>query len=925
MKRDKVVYKGFGLSLFLIFSLVLATVGVYSQDTGGGSDSNITIYPNYRMSGPNTDKSRYSVGETVEIEVTIKRYGSGPSPSNADVTGIIYKDKNEFEKLEFEVESCVAASCQEGAPCAYEEACTFKASYRPRSSGEYTVSINAEIGGYELSGKTEFSVVGINVVKLVKLNQKFSLDEGQTAQVLEYRAMKITLEDVIYKQALCDNTDDGLCASPLSRAEIEVEVYGKTRTFSIGTGQVVDAFGAKIKLVSTYRNGGWFIVYLEEPEDDLTMSVSTDKKEYEVGEKVKISAKVSGSGAEVTAEIRGPGYTTTIKLDRGLCVATSCVCPIGTICECKYSPTSCYHEGYYFPREEGTYYVYARATKDGSSVTDSTRFVVEGGEDDDYVYTTLDRKFWLNEGQTAVITDYRNLRVELLDLSVFKCAENKNEDEAIEYSESTKCIGSAMAKLRVSIEPIYFDIEKEPRLALDYPASEDEEESPQTASGGYASGETIEYQKPGMATEFWINKGHTRNILGADITFLDVEANKARFVVSKERWEDYVDVKITPNSQSVKEGQKTKYSISVRDKHPLTKIFPTPRYTYYISVRGLLPFGLEYDRSVTLKAGEQKTITLVVDTGKRRLVPYEAKEVLEEESVPIAYEVQPVQVYPAGLAGIARTVSMKQPLEVKKYMVARKPILMASAEESYMEPTEVQVEYEVTPIEKTTLINGKGSAYRFSVTATLRDDKSVSDTEYAILYVVKEEPTINVKVPINKGWNLISLPGDGTLSRGTCSSNKEIYAFVYLKELGKYVTLKEAEKIMGEKKLREYLRTHSFWVYSFEDCYFKFKLEEATSFSELSLTAGWNFVPITRDMVGRSLEDIGEDCEFQKTYIWNPETQGWERIRVSREFSSDEVYRGFVAKVEASCDLGWGTITPPPLPEELIPPSLPSE
>ena len=95
-----------------------------------------------------------------------------------------------------------------------------------------------------------------------------------------------------------------------------------------------------------------------------------------------------------------------------------------------------------------------------------------------------------------------------------------------------------------------------------------------------------------------------------------------------------------------------------------------------------------------------------------------------------------------------------------------------------------------------------------------------------------------------------------------------------------------------------------------------FRLDDPTSFNDLNMVEGWNFVPITEDMEGNSLSDIGGDCDFEKTYYWNADIQNWEKMSLSERFTSDMVYTGFVAKVEKSCSFGWGAIlTPPPLPE----------
>jgi len=116
--------------------------------------------------------------------------------------------------------------------------------------------------------------------------------------------------------------------------------------------------------------------------------------------------------------------------------------------------------------------------------------------------------------------------------------------------------------------------------------------------------------------------------------------------------------------------------------------------------------------------------------------------------------------------------------------------------------------------------------------------------------------------------------------------------------------------------LMEYLRKHSFWAYSFRKCHLEFTLEEYTSHTELDLSKGWNFLPVTEDMIGKSLWDIKGNCEFQKTYLWNAKKQRWEELDPEEKFSDEQKFKGFIVKVPFSCSLGGGSIpSPPPLPE----------
>jgi len=263
-------------------------------------------------------------------------------------------------------------------------------------------------------------------------------------------------------------------------------------------------------------------------------------------------------------------------------------------------------------------------------------------------------------------------------------------------------------------------------------------------------------------------------------------------------------------------------------------------------------------------------------------------------ATPVAVQAVPVKAVKANQAGTTKQVKG-----------STSPVQSVSADAA----TEV---VEVSPS-----VIASGKAYKFRVLVTGRDGSEA--TAYAllnVLYSPPPPPQEKIRLTIQEGWNLMTLPGEGELNSGTCSALKELYAFVYVKEIEQYMTFKEAADYMGEARLRAYLRTHAFWVYSFDDCYMGFSLEDATSFNDLSLDKGWNFVPITQDMEGNSLSDVGGDCDFEKSYLWDASKQDWKRIGNGMKFSEDQLYNGFISKVDDSCDFGWGAIiSPPPLPE----------
>ncbi len=197
----------------------------------------------------------------------------------------------------------------------------------------------------------------------------------------------------------------------------------------------------------------------------------------------------------------------------------------------------------------------------------------------------------------------------------------------------------------------------------------------------------------------------------------------------------------------------------------------------------------------------------------------------------------------------------------------------------------------------------------YQVTAYLH--KPVSSS-HSVKFNVIESDTRSVSISLEPGWNLITLGGRGRLDSGTCLGS-ERYGFVYLNSENQYLTIKESSERYGERWLEDYLAKRSFWTYSYERCSLSLELTESTDFNGLQIDTGWNFLPITGDMRGKSLADIQGDCNFERAHYWNSRKQGWEPLTPSSIFEAGQSYKGFVAKAARSCSLG-ANIAPPPLP-----------
>ncbi|NIO44390.1 MAG: hypothetical protein GTN36_02445 [Candidatus Aenigmarchaeota archaeon] len=375
-----------------------------------------------------------------------------------------------------------------------------------------------------------------------------------------------------------------------------------------------------------------------------------------------------------------------------------------------------------------------------------------------------------------------------------------------------------------------------------------------------------------------------------------------------------VEVDIQPKRMTTEVGEPVEYRVTITDKHPILRCpleaeaEATPVtgstiateettteviarcgpviYNYAISVYGL-PYHSVYPTVVGVHAGSSKTFELRVFPSSVRTAEGITTAVRKAEI--IATEIAPTEERAVSITG--------QP-------IATEPSL------------ETMGEFEAQPAQ----VND--ALFRFTVKVNLREDASVSDSDTAVLYVrfvqvpkpppFPEEETISME--LKRGWNLISLPGKGLgFTQGTCSAIRKPLAYVYLQDHKRYASIEEALKIMGAEKLLEYLSTHSFWIYSYEDCKLGFKVTSYSTYSELSLVQGWNLLGTTKDMVGETLSNIKGTCTFEKVYIWNAESQEW--IEKSESDLIEEMGYGVLVKTSSACRLKTNTIQPPAIPE----------
>lgn len=171
----------------------------------------------------------------------------------------------------------------------------------------------------------------------------------------------------------------------------------------------------------------------------------------------------------------------------------------------------------------------------------------------------------------------------------------------------------------------------------------------------------------------------------------------------------------------------------------------------------------------------------------------------------------------------------------------------------------------------------------------------------------------NVEVSVVKGWNIIA----GIMPNEAITSDSEIQAsdikavWYYAPNLRRYVQI-HPEVDMSANIDDDVALTSAMWVYSNKDGILKYStLEDYMPLSMRQLSAGWNFVTITPEMVNGKFEDIKGNCNVEKVYAYDIN----QFVDFSDELLNNGEGIGLIVKVTNDCTLGESSgISPPPLP-----------
>ena len=117
----------------------------------------------------------------------------------------------------------------------------------------------------------------------------------------------------------------------------------------------------------------------------------------------------------------------------------------------------------------------------------------------------------------------------------------------------------------------------------------------------------------------------------------------------------------------------------------------------------------------------------------------------------------------------------------------------------------------------------------------------------------------------------------------------------------------------------------SFWLYSTKKCIFEMDSDQPSPIVEMNLFKGWNFLTITKSMVGNSVKTLFSNCDVMSMVGWQATNQKWTIFSTNESSTAGGLIREYLVgstvlfKVSSECKLQSETneviISPPVLPE----------
>jgi len=189
-----------------------------------------------------------------------------------------------------------------------------------------------------------------------------------------------------------------------------------------------------------------------------------------------------------------------------------------------------------------------------------------------------------------------------------------------------------------------------------------------------------------------------------------------------------------------------------------------------------------------------------------------------------------------------------------------------------------------------------------------------------------DEDRITYTASVREGWNLLNA-GTIVFNKLALTENSDIQpedigaVFYYSPSQKEYIQIypnldEEKFNIEDGRNAQTYLiESSSAWVYVERDGMIEYETDDVVSMTKRQLTSGWNFVSVTENALGKSLNDLKGTCNIQRAYYY---LQGYKELDLNMDFPNDMSSQGLLIKVSNDCSFSSsgsnGGITPPQIP-----------
>jgi hypothetical protein len=196
-----------------------------------------------------------------------------------------------------------------------------------------------------------------------------------------------------------------------------------------------------------------------------------------------------------------------------------------------------------------------------------------------------------------------------------------------------------------------------------------------------------------------------------------------------------------------------------------------------------------------------------------------------------------------------------------------------------------------------------------------------------ISFVISEESsTVIDNFSLSKGWNLVYGLKDPSQIIGQGSNSQDVSVeeirssieliYTYDSNLKEYVLLYAKQGTVNEREYQNFnppeeTPTSIMWVYSERTHSIKYNAPDYPSLSVRDIKKGWNFIPVSPEMKGFSLNELAGNCVYEEVYTYAEENGVTQWIdlksllndkRMLEEASSSGLQ--LVIKVKDDCRMG---------------------